>query len=484
MDVTKEKSNVFGQIAALRVSAEGYPKKVILNSLQSISQKTNSLDFLTDLLKSLIGFESLKESLVDVLTHNLDEIELDVKKAIKKALKSMVSCSVNPKIPDSFINDGITIELNKIDFLGMFKVDPISDAGKLLYNDVFNLSNSTDFNTFLYNTIQNDGNVDSWGLSTTNNKILDIRFDEYAPSGTNLPNNTINIKPNEHYAINKKLPDLNNDYIDSIQLFNSAKLINNIVESIFGSISIKIDKSKKQIQNEIKIEDIINRIIDCDDDIIIDDSYFTFTNEDLSSIDYRSEIRRKGVDIITTCGDAESTIDFNTLTKLNSDLDSLNNQSQSDNLMEITTTIIRNGLNDLANESANSVGNNDKLNIKINFIEKMLRQVMAAIFNSILAPKLIIILAVNHSIIYGEVFDDTEAFIKKNRVLLTAALQSVRDAVIGILMDKVLKEVKKLVTDNVIKTQIEKVKYKKSQIASLVGVPTDVLRKMAGIIKK
>jgi hypothetical protein len=74
MDVTREKGEIFGQIAALRVSSEGYPRFSISNSLPSISQSTNSLDFLVDLAKALIGFDALKETLVDVLTHNLDDI--------------------------------------------------------------------------------------------------------------------------------------------------------------------------------------------------------------------------------------------------------------------------------------------------------------------------------------------------------------------------------------------------------------------------
>ena len=310
-----------------------------------------------------------------------------------------------------------------------------------------------------------------------------ILFNEDGVSPTD-PNNSINIKPSSYYANNKKLPDLNNDYIDSIKLFDSAKLINNIVESVFGTISLNVSKDKKRIKNEIRIEDIINRIINADEDITIDDSYFTFTNEELNSIDYRAEVKRKGMRIVSTCGDAESSVSFDTLTQLNSELDILAAQPQTPQLMEVITTVVRKGLDDLANDSADNVSEHDKLNVKINFIENMLRQLMTAIVNALLSPKLTIILAVNHSIIYGEVFEDTEDFMKKNSVLLTAVLQSVRDAVIDVLMDKVLKAVKQLVFDNIIKTQIERVKFKKAQLASLVGTPTDILRQISGLVKK
>jgi hypothetical protein len=482
MDITKEKSDVFSQIAALRVSAEGYPKSVIsniTNSIESIKQEANSLDFLTDLAKSLIGFEAIKETLVDALTHNLDDIESDIKKAIKKALKAMVSCSINPSIPQSFIDDGITVELDKIDLLDIFKIDPTSDAGKLLYNDITTGANSTDFNTFAYNTIQDDGNTGIWGLSTTGNEILQIRFDEVGPI-----NNTLNIKPSDYYSSGtKKLPDLNNDYIDSIKLFNSNKLINNIIESVFGVISLNVSKDKNQIKNEIRIEDIIDRILNSDCDVVIDNSYFAFSNEELASIDYRADVRRKGMRIVSTCGDMESSVSFDTLTDLNDELDALADTTPSPELIQIQTTIVREGLDNLANDSAENVEERDKLNVKISFIENMLKHLMTAIVSGLLAPKLIVILAVNHSIVHGEVFDNTEDFIRKNSGLVTAALQSVRDAVVALLMERILKEIKTLVLDNVIKTQIERVKFQKAQLASLVGIPQDILRQISGLAK-
>jgi len=480
MDITQEKSDVFGQIAALRVSAEGFPITSISNSIASISQAANSLNFLTDLVKALTGFEALKESLVDILTHNLDEIELDIKQALKKSLKSMVSCSVNPSIPDFFINDGVTLELDKIDYLDMFKTDPTTNEGALLYNDVDQGLNSTDFNTYLYNVIQGGGATSPWGLQTTNQDILEIRFDEQGSNGE--PNNSLNVKPSSYYVNNKKLPDLNNDYIDSIQLFNSAKLINNIIESIFGVVSVQTDKDSEQIRNEIRIEDIVNRIINTDDEIIIDDSYYKFSNEQLSSIDYRAELRRSGMRIVTTCGNTPSTVSFDTLSSLNAQLDVLEAQPTTPQLMEEILIVVREGLDNLADESAENVENQDRLTIKLSFIEEMLKQLMTAIVNVILSPKLAVILAVNHAIIYGETFTNTEDFMKKNNVLLTSVLNTIRDAVVVILMAVVLKEIKKLVTDNILKTQIEKTKYKKAQVASLVGVPTDILRQLSGLV--
>jgi len=248
MDIASEKGKIYGKIAALRVSTETFPKiSSLLNSIPSINKDGNSLNFLTDLIKSLVGFDALNDVIVETLTTNLDDIEVDIKVTIKKILKELVSCNINPSIPQDFIDNGITIEVNKVDFLDIMRINPTSQSGKLIYNDVFSASESTDFNTYLYNVIQGEGEELFWGHTTTDEDILGVKFNE-----SGLTNNTVTIKPSTYYSDNKMLTDFNNSYIDSVKLFNSVKLINNIIENVFGSISVEIKKDKKQLKMKFK----------------------------------------------------------------------------------------------------------------------------------------------------------------------------------------------------------------------------------------
>ena len=482
MDVGKEKKEIFGKIAALRVSTENYPRNLLTNSIESISKKTNSLNFLIDLHKSLVGFNSLKESLIQIITYNLDEIELDVKQTIKNSLKSMVSCGTNPTIPQSFIDRGIDLELNKIDLLGTFKVNPTSDEGSLLYDDVDNYLNSVDFNTFLYNAIQN-GTTTEWGESTTNEKILKVKFNENGVSSTSQ-NNTINIKPSDLYSNEsngKKLPDFNNDYIDSIKLFNSAKLINSVMDSVFGVITSKTKKTAEEIKRDIKINEIIDRVINSNDDEIIDDSFFTFSNDELNDINYKSKLKQSGKSIITTNNEVDSTISFDRLNKLDKELseNSLMLNKNDEDMLKIAT-LVSGGLDDLATESVQNINLGDQLNGKINFIEKILRVIMTNMVNTLLSPKMLIILSINHKIVHGKTFDDVEAFIKLNKTLITSVTKTIRNSVINILMDKILKEVKNLAINNFAKTQAERINSKKAQISSLIGVKNDLINQVSG----
>ena len=476
MSIAQDKQKVFSEISALRVSAEGYPKMILSNSIDSLNEvKANSLDYLTDLLKSLIGFDSLKDVVVETLTQNLDEIEDDVKIALKEVLKNLISCSVNPKLPQDFIDNGITISLKNIDFLDIMRIAPTSEAGNLLYYDVVAQSQSSDFNTFLYSAVQNNGAYGSWGSVTTPNDILDIKFDEVGTI-----NNTLTIKPSSTYP-SDKLVNLNNDFIDSLNIFNSPKLINNIIESIFGSISFEIKKDKKTIQQEIQIDDIINRILDADDDETIDDSYFSFSNDEIQDIEYRARLRRNGTKDIGD--DITSSIPMSELTELNNQFDALNTGLETGEYNEKFTVIVRDGLDRLADVSAQNSKEQDKSQVKLNFIEDIIKKLMTAVVNVILSPKLIIIFAINHQIIYGDGFEDVEDFMKKNKWLITLVLERVRDVIVSILMAKALKEIKKLIADNVIKVKIEKYKAKKAQLLSLTGVPNEILRKISGLTK-
>jgi hypothetical protein len=110
MSVLEKKRDVFGKIASLNVLNDGYPSLSSLNSLGSVSNSLNTADFLIDLTTSLVGFDQLRDYIINTITHDLDEIEVLIKNAIKKQLKEMVSCSVNPLIPTwlQHGNSGVT----------------------------------------------------------------------------------------------------------------------------------------------------------------------------------------------------------------------------------------------------------------------------------------------------------------------------------------------------------------------------------------
>lgn len=466
MGLLDDKKKVFGDIAALRVSVEGFPKSKLGNSLSSIKNlNTNSVDFLTDLIKSLIGFESLQKVIVDTLSSKLPLIEDDIKKALKSSLLSFISCDINPSIPDKFkhqnINPssiGLNLDLKKIDFLEIMLTDPSSNEGSLLYSDISSGINSVDFNTFLFNVTQTPNFEYDWGLSTGNNSILSLKFNPIAS-----PNNTLNVRASNFYsdpANNKKLTDLNNDYIDSIKFLEPEKIINGILDSIFGTTST--NKSDKQIIKEAQIEAIINNIVNSGEDVIIDDSYFKFSNEEMISFEEKITNKRKKVNVISTNKDYESSISIEDIIQLNNSI--INASSMFDVGQQLN-----NGINTLANLATNNIPDVDIPSVKLDFIESLIKQLTVAIINIVMSPKLVIIFALNYTIATGNSFTDPIEFMSLSRDLFKRLIKQISDSIVKILLDEVLKQVTSLVEQHVVEVIKEKTKARRNQLLSLTG---------------
>ncbi len=481
MSILDKKQKVFGNIAAARTITEGMPKFKKNSSFPSVNNKGDTITFLTDLIKALIGYVALVKAIVDILTHQLEKIEKDIKKALKTELKAIVSCGVDPSLP-TFIKStgsGIVIEVKKIDFLHLFKIDARTKVGKLLYNDVTpTLTNSSDFNTFLYGVIQGDGTTYQW-KDKAGNKLFDITFNSTGSGGN--PNNTLTIKANSDYNA-KTLNDLNNNFIDSLTLFNSENIVSRIIDIIFGSISFSVKKPRAQLEMEEKINKIVDKMVDEDmnakeSDSDNDDTFFSFSNEEISVIESRSGERQRGVIKIKTSTTFDGSVPTSTLTAFT---DSMAVATTTEQKKEAMTK----GLDQMAEDSSTKVKFKvDKGSVKLNFIQLLITNLIKAIVGIVLSPKIVMIFLINYKIVYGPTatFGDAVDFIKKNKKLFKQIIKRIAGLVIRILLAIALQKIAKLVGDAIIQKNIEKNKNKKAQLLSLVGIPQDALRAIKGL---
>lgn len=471
MSLLDKKQQIYGNIAAARTISEGLPNLKLNSSIPSINNGGNSISFLSDLIKSLIGYDVMVTTIVNILTHSLTDIEREIKIALKTNLKNIVSCGVNPSLPN-FIKStgsGIIIEVSKVDLMDLFKTDPNSIGGRLIYNDVSNpLSNSTDFNTFLYAVIQGNGTTFTW------KNIFDITFNSIGTG--NIPNNTFLIKANHSYD-NKTLTDLNNDFIDSLTLFNSSNIVNRLIDIIFGSISININKTKKQLENEAKINTVIDNMVNADADDSIDDSYFTFTNDEIYTQQIQSDLRKNGIIKLACCNKIAASVPVGMLINFNNQMSGTTNVQQQEQ-------IISTNLNAMAEQNTvNSTNPSDSISIKLNFIQNLIDNLIKAIVSVVLSPKVAMIFLINYKIIYGPsaTYNDGIDFIKKNKNLFNSIMKKVSELIIKILLVIALKQIALLVADTVAVRETEKAKNQLSQILSLVGVSTESIRLIQGL---
>lgn len=488
MSIKDNKNKVTSKIAAIKVANADKSDKFNKKKTKALDSFNNTkgkvIEFLTDLITILVGFLILINTIVDTFTYYMGKIEAEIKKGLKVELKSIVSCGLDPSIP-AFLKhggNGIVIEVKKIDFFDLFMVDPTSQAGKLMYQNPIN--NHLDFNTFLYNAIQSDGLIQYWPNQT--NSIFEITFNSNG-NGTTIPNNSLTINASTAYN-SKKLTDLNNNFIDSITLFNTQGIINRILDSIYGSISFSINKSKKQLENEARINTVINKIIDSDSNDIINDDYFTFTNDENFENEQKATLRQQGVHKLELSTPINASVPVDMLTDMNNQL-SLPNLSQLQQKQILANNLIkmadRTTVNNLPNfppvpripnmpmmpTLPNIPAVPDNVSIKLNFTSEIFKNLTKTIVSSIISPKVILIFLINLKIVYGPnaTYIDGVDFIKKNKNIFRSLIKGISEIIIKILLTLALKEIAKLMAKFIIKKQIEKTTHRKEQMLSLLG---------------
>tara|TARA_R110000868_G_scaffold203969_9_gene451978 strand:- start:4488 stop:5900 length:1413 start_codon:yes stop_codon:yes gene_type:complete len=462
MSVLDQKEKVFGEIAALRTLTNDFPELKINNSFPSINNQGNVQDFLIDLLKALVGYEELRDTLVDILVYATSEAEIVVKEALKSELKGLVACGVDPSLPTWLINDGITIPVKKIDFMNIMKINPITQAGGLIFDDVAAELNSTDFNTYLYYTIQDEGTAHPW------DGIFDVEFTQIATPS----NNVLNFKPTSSYT---NLTDLNNDFVDSIKLFASEDLIINIIDTLFGSITVQpeVNKSEEQLEEEAKIESVIQCLINADAEDVFDDSYFEFTNEQLLEIKENASNRRNGIRYLKTCGNVEVDVPIKYLIALKTDMAQASTQVEK-------RDIINNSITLMSSSVAEGSDPVDQYSIELGFIGLMISALVKSIVNAIISPKVITIFLINYKIVYGQTseYGNPLDFLALNKTLIKNLVNTIVDMIVEVLLKKVLMYITKLIAANAVGMLKEKASAELIQILSLIGIPQSVIRLM------
>lgn len=143
---------------------------VSLSPSLSLNFATNPIGFLMQLLEHLgVTYEELRDWLSNFLIYILPMLEVSIKAILLTNLKSMVTCTADPRIPDKYRKQhkaitsyntsqeyGIDISLETIDFFNKLTVNPLSDEGKDWYfgldgvKDVYKFARAEDFDAFLW----------------------------------------------------------------------------------------------------------------------------------------------------------------------------------------------------------------------------------------------------------------------------------------------------------------------------------------------
>ena len=175
----------------------------------SVNLATNPVGFLLQLLERAgVTYEEIRHFLTEFLVFTVPALEISVKAILLTNLKNMVSCSIDPRIPDKYRKKhvtpkdynadqrhGINIDVESIDMFDKLSVSPLSDEGVDMYfglegvSDVYKFARADDFDAFLWFVIHKGRFPNSSKIQNMNSLTDDLHgngADKVLPSGGTL----------------------------------------------------------------------------------------------------------------------------------------------------------------------------------------------------------------------------------------------------------------------------------------------------------
>ena len=391
------------------------PRSAVNSGLNAANQASlEVINFLNDILATVLGinFDEMRSQLIDWLVNQLQPLALDLSISLPENIKSCFACKVNPVIPqwlfetqtdvngDEVDGIGINIKISDIDLFCLFGIDPNSDAGKFVYDG----NAQEDINRFMWEVIQFNNsdpiNPLTWTDPDTQSPVLIFRYYENNPIAFTETNGNVDYQNTEQRdrVFNLRIPNSYKDktiinflvdYFNSQNpIFNPDKLIPNIIDLLYGTLTNKLDLPTECVQKTIEVEeaikDYINNGID-NEEITFDDSFYTFTTEQRTNIKNLTKERQLGVSQFRNCcGKKITSISYETLKKVSEDIES------ASSLQERIQTYTR-ALDTLANESAEGVLDVDKDNAVADFFARLLIALQIVLSKLVLSPKFLLV---------------------------------------------------------------------------------------------
>lgn len=472
---SEQTTAINGKIAALKAVKE----KVKGKYDRMVSEAKTLMDSIMEIYKQLGGYVDMIKSIETILSTKLEDIEETIKSAIKIALKNVISCGIEPTIDDSLILTGVTFNISKLDPMSILSIDPTSENGTYGYFDNLTGIESRDFNVFLYTLIKKSINNPfysgaTWNIITKEDgenikvPLFKATYQEYDP--ITMESNILTIKIDSAFK-GQTLSYFISQYLDSVRLFNNVQIISSIFDDILGTKILSINKTTEQIAVEKQIEEIVDNILNKaeDENEVIDDSFYTFSNDVYSQILENAEKKKRGVFTYDQKSNTEIEVDQELI------LDSLNGLKIDNLLVSEQTKILVATIDNIANdlESKSEIKSGYGLSFKTDFITKIINKLMTTISMTILSPKIIFLFSMTTKIFGIEDEKDAIDFIKSNINVYKIIIIGIRD----IIMQELIKQIKEMLTPMIESMMLELTKekfaiYKKQlkTITSLIGL--------------
>lgn len=258
----------------------------------------------------------------------------------------------------------------------------------------------------------------------------------------------------QNYYYRRTLIEFNYDYVMSLRLFDAKVISAQLIDNLVGLMNIDLNLSYKQqlIKNEVK--KMIEAIVETDS-TAVSDCFFAFTNDAYNDMLEKAELNR--AKLFSTNGEFNNTNQINVedvLSKLN---DISDDASQEGNV-----SLIEHAITEISEEMSRTTAvEKDQFNIGINFnfIENLLNNLAYVIVNSVLSPKVYLLIMINLKILGEEMNFNLDEFIRKFKQMIIDIIRSIVNEIIKYLMEQLMKILTPLAVEISVKIGVEQAEY-------------------------
>jgi hypothetical protein len=370
-----------------------------------------------------------------------------LKEGFVTGIKAGLACGADFTIPG--VSPVVRIKLSKIDFMDLLKIDPTSDVGSTFYGK----DATKDFNWFLYNLVQSGG-------SATWKNVLDLT---YLPA-----TEEIEIRINSSFA-GKKFDEFLLGFMGSIELVSQENLMTKLMNQLTGSLGANLPNINMSLDKLIALEkvnslqDKINSSDPCKEEYKQDDSFFTFTNDELYDIENTANQKFLGTtNLDMGCGIVPSTVNPIVAKTI---FDEIRNTPPSK-----VSVIIAQSITTLNNSLTANVPEESKKIAKLSLNTKLITDIPKIFTNIALEPKIVALYQISSQTVNNVSVDTNDGFdyAKATKVFFEYVTREALSALMKIIYDKVKEEVINLVAGIAIKIVKEQAKIRIKSIASIV----------------
>lgn len=286
------KTTILSEVNALRANQGNDQNSPCDNGLVGDLDKINKfLKFIAELLM-ILGIDLVKD--INNFLAKLREHEPMFKQILLCCLNKNITCNMDDvfKFSEVYPNPYFLVNIKKFDFFGQFKIDPNSKAGLFLYSDpIENNLNKAIKLAIDSNTEQN------W------NDMLVISYDRTTNYITFYIHQSWLGKPISSFVIK---------IFDKINFIpKKINIIPFLFDNLYGSFSTSIQPTRidpLSLINKQVLNKYIEKVLDGGDDLIIDDSFFNFSNDELFDMEKMAQNLSKNYLEIISCNNAETVI--------------------------------------------------------------------------------------------------------------------------------------------------------------------------------